>query len=284
MTDSHAHLNHPLVVNRFDEMMKAFSAAGGKFVLNNGTDIETSREVLDQHRVNSAALPAVALHPELIIPGTDIHVSSIDETWIDKNLEELNKLVTANRKAVVAIGECGLDYFWVKRERLENREEIYKLQRHMFSGLIKLAKAFDLPIIVHCRDEMNDKQAAAEALELLASVGNSTLTGIFHSYTGPVSYLQDIFGLGFFVSFNGIVTYKNAANVRELLDATPLENLLIETDTPYLAPQKRRSAAIKIAEPLFVDEVGEFIAQRRNMTNDALWKIVDGNFERLVGV
>ncbi len=283
MIDSHAHLNHALLVNEFDDVVSRFVESGGKYILNNGIDIESSLLALEQHRAREIVLPAVALHPELIIPGTEVNVSTISEKWIDKNSEEIRKIVEKNRKEIVAIGECGLDYFWVKRERLDNREENYKYQRLLFSKMVELAVEFDMPLILHCRDEQGDKQAAAEMLEILVRYGGSKLRAVFHSFTGPISYLQDILALGYYVGVNGIVTYKGADNVREILDAVPNDRLLLETDAPYLVPQKLRSAGIKVAEPVFVQEVAEYVAKRKGMPISVLWKQVESNFDRFLG-
>ena len=149
---------------------------------------------------------------------------------------------------------------------------------------VKLAKEIDLPLVIHCRDELGDKQADAEALEILIKENGGGVKALFHSYTGSLSYLDDILGLGYYVSFNAIVMFKSADNVRELLDATPLEQLLLETDAPWLVPQKHRAAGAKVCEPMFIGETAEYVAKRKGVSVERLWEQVEENAGELFGI
>lgn len=280
MIDVHAHLHNLEISDQIDAVVKRFVKAGGEFIISSGVDLESDQVVLDQSRKFKEVLPTVGLHPEIVIPGCDLYISGVTPDWIEKNIQQLRKLLT-DHSDIVAIGECGLDYYWVKKERLSGQDRIFRQQKDLFSRQIELAHEFDLPLVIHCRDDFGDKQCEDEILELLVKVGNSCIKGIFHSYTGSLSYLDDILALGFYISFNGIITYKTADNVRELIDAVPDDRLLIESDSPLLVPQKRRSAGIRVGEPMFVDEVAECIAKRKGIEVKNLWRVVKENVYRL---
>jgi TatD DNase family protein len=283
MIDCHAHLHHRLLDEKLEDIMTRFKQAGGDYILNSAIDLKSSCKVLAQARQYEEIVPTVAVHPETLIPGADIYISSANGKWIKNNLEELDKILD-KYQSVAAIGECGLDYYWVKRENIPERNKIFELQRDLFAGHIEPSKQYNLPLVIHCRDERGDKQCEAEILELLVKKGNSCINGVFHSYTGSLSYLKDILALGFYVSFNGIVTYKNADNVRELLDEVPLDRLLLETDSPFLVPYRSRSAGVKTGDPAFVKEVGSYVADFKGINEKRLWNQVRSNFENLFGL
>lgn len=276
MIDVHAHLYNPGLADQLDSVVKRFVKADGEFIINSGVDLESNQIVLDQAREFKEILPTVGLHPEITVPGSDIHISGITTVWIEKNIRQL-RILLRDHGNVVAIGECGLDYYWVKKERLSSPDRIFRQQKDLFSRQIELAREFDMPLVIHCRDEFGDQQCEAEILELLVKVGSSRIKGVFHSYTGSLHYLKDILALGFHISFNGIITYKTADNVRKLMDAVPDDRLLIESDSPFLVPQKRRSDGIRIGEPAFVDEVAGYIAERKGIDVKSLWITVREN-------
>ncbi len=280
MIDAHAHLYTPEIASIIDEVMRRFRDAGGTYVVDSATDPSSIQDVIAQAAAYPGILPTVGLHPEILVPGTDIFIKGTDEAWIDVHCSNLEKTLLAE-KSIIGIGECGLDYYWLKKEPLGITEELQHRQKSLFSRQIEFARKHDLPLVIHCRDAMHDKQVEAEILKLLVDVGKGCVRGIFHSYTGSTSYLDDILGIGFYVSFNGIVTYKNAGNVRAILDKVPLDRILIETDAPLLVPNRRRSMGVRVCEPLFVDEVAECVAKRKGVTVDRLWSTVEKNFRTL---
>ncbi|MEA3357564.1 MAG: TatD family hydrolase [Patescibacteria group bacterium] len=280
MIDTHAHLHSPELTDNMDELITRFTNAGGKYILSCGVDPETNQTELELAANYDCVLPALGLHPEIVIPGTEIYNPAVNYDWIDTNVDELRKIIP-KYNSIIAIGECGLDYYWVKRERIPNPTKIFDLQKHLLSGMLKLATEFKLPMVLHCRDENGDKQCEADILDLLVNTAGSSVKGVFHSYTGSLSYLEDILGLGFYVSVNGIVTYKNAENVRKILDTVPNDRLFIETDSHYLVPHKYRSSGIKICEPKFIDEIADFVARKRDISVETLWNFVEANFHKL---
>jgi TatD DNase family protein len=280
MFDSHAHLYHRKIKADIANIVQRFVEKGGEYIVNSAIDLATSCVVLDQAEKFAEVLPTIGIHPETFIPGADIYLANANGKWIKNSIEELNKMFT-RFDDIVGVGECGLDYYWVKKEGILEHEKIFQLQKDALKAQIHLAKEYDLPLIVHCRDMPGDKQCEADILELIVKEGNSCVRGVFHSYTGSLSHLKDILALGFYVSFNGIVTYRSADNVRELLGHVDLDKILIESDSPLLSPQKKRSAGKKIGEPVFVDEVAEYVADLKDISKAELWKVVGNNFQKV---
>lgn len=282
MIDTHTHLYPPELADVLDSVVERFKNAGGTHIINCATDPSSICEVISQAHTYPEIVPTAGLHPELLVPGSDLFLTGIDEAWIEAHLNELRRTISKHAQ-ISAVGEVGLDYYWIKHERISGRERLFDLQRKLFAGCIDIAVEKNLPLVIHCRDEQGDKQAEAETLKLLVDCGSGT-KGVFHSYTGSLSYLEDILGLGFFVSFNGIVTYKNADNVRKLLDAVPLDHLLLETDSPFLVPNSVRATGVRICEPAFVKEVGQFVAKHKGISEDRLWEQTDRNAREVFGM
>lgn len=147
-----------------------------------------------------------------------------------------------------AIGEIGLDYYYENSDR--------EAQKEVFKKFLKLAAELELPAVIHCRD------AYADCLQIMGE--NLTRGQAFeiHSFTGPEDVVKEFLGMGAFVSFNGIVTFKKADNVRQALDAVPVERLLLETDAPYLAPAPHRS---RHNQPAYLTHIAEFIAEQKKV-------------------
>ncbi|MBN1618197.1 TatD family hydrolase [Candidatus Dojkabacteria bacterium] len=281
MIDVHSHM-YCFEGEEFIAVVKRFFDGGGKYIVNAATSIETSHLVISQNHEFKNVLPAIGLHPELTVPGTDIYQKNISSKWIIKNTQILANLI--HDFPIVAVGECGLDYYWAKKNGIEDRSLIFELQKDLLKRQIVIASELELPIILHCRDQEGDKHAEAEMLELLKSYGSKSLRCLFHSYTGSLSYLSEIVSRGYFVSFNGILTYRNADNVRDILGKVLVDQILLETDCPWLVPNKAKSRGIIQNEPIFVDEVAEYAAQFLGISKEDLWKAVYSNFEKFMRI
>jgi TatD DNase family protein len=173
----------------------------------------------------------------------------------------------AEHPKVIAIGETGLDYFRLKGD--------LAWQRERFRVHIRAAKASRKPLIVHTRE------ASEDTLRLLGEEGASDVGGVMHCFTESGSVAEAALDLGFHISFSGIVTFKNAAQVKEVAQRVPLDRMLIETDAPYLAPAPHRG---KLNQPAFVRHVAEEIARLRGLTVDEIGQRTTENFQRLFGV
>lgn len=177
----------------------------------------------------------------------------------------------AEHPKVVAIGETGLDYY-----RLEGRTVAdMEWQRERFRTHIRAARATRKPLIVHTR------ASAEDTLRLMAEEGAAEAGGVMHCFTEPWAVAEQALAQNFHISLSGIVTFKTATEVQDVARRVPLERLLIETDSPYLAPVPYRG---KRNEPAYVSHVGRFIAQLRGIDDAALAQATSDNFFRLFGI
>lgn len=176
--------------------------------------------------------------------------------------EELASL--AEHPKVIAIGETGLDYFRLKGE--------LEWQRERFRNHIRAAKLCGKPLIIHTRE------AAADTLRIMEEEGATAVGGVMHCFTESMEVAERAISLGFYISFSGIVTFKKAVQLKEVAKKIPLERMLIETDSPYLAPIPFRG---KINQPAYVKHVAEEIARLRQMDEDEIADVTTHNFMRL---
>ena len=208
-----------------------------------------------------AAIPYAEQH-EWIYTSVGIHPHEAKEVT-QRHLDELARL--ARHSKVIAWGEIGLDYFYDHSPR--------ELQERVFRDQMALAAEAKLPIIIHCRDAWSD------CLKLLEEVWKPTgIGGILHCFTSTLEDARRGIDMGFMVSFAGNSTYPKTQNLRDVSKALPLENLLIETDAPYLAPQPYRG---KRNEPAYVAEVARTLASVRNLPPDEFAAATAANFRRL---
>ncbi len=181
----------------------------------------------------------------------------------DKELEELKEL-TKKEKKVVAIGECGLDYYrdYTPIDR----------QHYFFERQIELAKELNLPLIVHSRESPRDTE------KILAKYAPLPASGVIHCFGGDMQMMENCVDMGFYISFAGNITYPKAENLREIAKRVPLDRLLLETDSPFLTPQKKRG---KPNKPSNVYLTRDFVANLLGLTPEELEKITDENAKRL---
>ncbi|AIM62477.1 TatD family hydrolase [Weissella tructae] len=173
--------------------------------------------------------------------------------------------VQAQDEVVVGLGEMGLDYYWESNPSPE-------VQKAAFSRQLALAKELNLPVTIHARDASDD------VYELLKSHNVSDFGGVMHSFTGDAEEAKRFLDLGMYISFSGMVTFKNAKEIKEALQVVPLDRLLVETDAPFLAPTPMRG---KQNEPMFVRHTIESVAEQLGMTYNELAEITKNNAHRL---
>ncbi|MFC1780467.1 TatD family hydrolase, partial [Patescibacteria group bacterium] len=250
--DSHSHIaSSPKKYSNIDAVIQRAKDAGLVKIVDCAIDLPTSEEVLKLYRkYPEIIIPIVGLHPELLIPGSDIYSKEDINKWVS----ELEQLVIGNRDNIKAVGECGLDYYWVDNsEQLttEQKSKIKGLQKKLFVEQIKIAHGEKLPLVVHSRG------AEEECLNSLQQIANSEQQRVlFHCYTGDMRTAGSVFKAGFHISFNGILTYKNAEDICEIFKYG-WENykhlLLAETDAPYLKPRvnevQRKDVEPTMCEP-----------------------------------
>ncbi len=189
-----------------------------------------------------------------------------EEDSREPSVDILMKL--AARPKVVAIGETGLDYYRLAGRTLAEME----WQRERFRVHIRAARAVSRPLVIHTRE------ASADTLRLLCEEGGAAVGGVFHCFTETAEVARAALDLGFHISFSGILTFKNAADLRAVAAFVPLDRCLIETDSPYLAPMPHRG---KVNEPAYVVRVAEKLAEIKGMTVAAIGQATSENCERL---
>ncbi len=252
LIDSHAHIQGKEYAGEAEAVIERARAAGvEKIVAVGGAgDMSSNSDAvaLAQRFVNVFA--TVGMHPH---DAKDVGAD---------DLETLRRL--AAKPKVVAIGETGLDYYY--------NHSPHDVQRRVFTQFIRMALETDLPIVVHERD------AAAEAAELLRSEGAGRLRGVIHCFTGDYEAARHYLDLGFYLSFTGIVTFKNAGALREVARQVPLERIFVETDSPYLTPVPHRG---KRNEPAYARLVAEAIARVKNLPFEAFARATTANVENL---
>ena len=253
LIDSHAHIDFPQFDTDRDAMLDRARAAGVTALLAIGSG--PGPEKLD------AAIPYAEQHDWIYASiGTHPHEAKDFNT---AHLDQLSKL--AAHPKVIAWGEIGLDYFYDHSPR-ETQAKVFRDQ------LARAAQA-KLPIIIHCRDAWSDTLAILDEAWRPTGLG-----GILHCFTSTLEDAQQGLDMGFLISFAGNSTYPKAANIRDVAKSLPVEKILIETDSPFLAPQGFRG---KRNEPAYVAEVAKAIATVRNLTAEELAAATAANFRRL---
>ena len=266
LVETHAHLDYPDFAKDFDDVLRRATEAGVTRIITIGTSVESSRRAVDLAEKHSNIFAVIGVHPT--------YAEEAEEDVITP----LRKL--ANSPRVVAIGETGLDYHYLpsvsaaKEKKVqvfaralqgETEEEIeasiqdgaYKSrQASLFQQQLDLALELGLNLVIHQRDAWDD------TLEIMRPYSGK-LRGVFHCFGGTLEQADEVIDLGHFVSFTGIVTFKNGASVREVAARIPLHQFMVETDCPYLAPVPFRG---KRCEPAHTRLVAESIAAARGVS------------------
>lgn len=255
LIDSHAHLDFDDFHGDFDNVLHRAEEAGVSKIINIGADLDRSKAsvLLADNYPNIYA--TVGIHPE-----------EADKVNFATLHDELLHLVKSSKK-VVGIGETGLDYN-VQDADKENQQKLFQLQ-------IEIARHVGLPLVVHIRNG-EDEDAVNTVYEILKKA--DYCKGVIHCFTLNADWAKRFFDLGFCIGFTGIITYKNAEDIREAVVATPLENILVETDSPFLAPQKYRG---KRNEPSYVVEIASKIAELKGLTLEKVAEQTTINVETL---
>ena len=247
LIDSHCHLNFPDLAQRLPEVLANMAEAG----VNKAIAISVSRQSFEE-------VHAIAQNHPNIYATVGIHPD--DPEAEEFSLEEL--LERAARPKVVAIGETGLDYHWCKGD--------LAWQHQRFALHIEAANRSGLPLVIHTRD------AAEDTMRLLRE--HQAHAGVIHCFTEDVRIAKLALDLGFYISFSGIVTFKNATAIQEAARYVPLDRLLVETDSPYLAPVPTRG---KPNEPAYVRHTAAFVAQLRGDSLENIAQATTANCLRL---
>ena len=251
LIDSHCHLNYEGLVERQAEVLTAARDRGVGGFLNISTRQREWNDIIGVAKREPDVWASVGVHPHEADAHPDLGATALIEA--------------ADHPRVIAIGECGLDYFYDKSDRAAQRER--------FQAHIDAARETGLPLVIHTREAEDD---TAEILT--EAVREGGVTGVLHCFTGSAELARKGLDLGFYVSLSGIVTFKNAADLQETAKWLPADQMLVETDAPFLAPVPHRGQK---CEPAFVADTAAFVADLRGEELEQLAARTTENFFRL---
>jgi len=252
LIDSHAHIQGKEYAGEAAAVIERARAAGVEQIIAVGGagDMSSNTDAVALADSFATIYATVGMHPH---DAKDVGPHEIEK------LKELSR-----SPKVVAIGETGLDYYYNHSPR--------DMQRRVFAEFIHLARKTELPIVVHERD------AASDGAELLRKEGEGKLRGIIHCFTGNYEAARTYLDLGFYISFTGIITFKNADALRDVVRRVPLERMLVETDSPYLTPVPHRG---KRNEPAYVRLVAQTVASIKGVTLEEVARVTTDNTRQL---
>jgi len=267
--DSHAHLDFADFAKDRDQVIHDVFASGCLAVVNPGVDIPSSHASIELAQTHKRIFAAVGIHPHEVIH----YLTSGDDVFdfLYRDIETLREL--SNRARVVAIGECGLDYYRLKTDDA-NRSTIIDLQKEVFRLQLEVAQKKNLPVIMHIRDAHED------AIELL-DMTEGHIRGVAHCYEGTWPVTQSLLAKGMFIGFTANITYPKKEAVYEVIKKIPLTKILLETDSPLLSPQVRRGQR---NDPRSVVEVGECIAHIKGISAHEVFLQTTKNALELFGL
>lgn len=263
LIDSHCHLDFEPLSEDIGGAIERAGRAGVVKMINIGTSLPRSRKSVDLADKYPGIWASVGLHPQDVGEVHDL----------DSTISELRQLASSAK--VVAIGEIGLDYYSAgtgKKAEISDGDK--ERQKKMFKAQLELASELRLPVIVHVRDAWDD------FFETVTSHKSLVTRGVVHCFTGDAETAERLVNIGFYIGFTGIVTFGQSKfdHTREATKAVPLENILVETDAPFLTPEPHRG---KTNEPAFVVEVAKKIAEIKELSFEEVSETTTKNAEKL---
>lgn len=249
--DTHAHYDSSKFSGDRDEVIRSAYQSGVSLIVDPGDTLERSRNTVALANQYDFIYAAVGVHPEEY------------ETWTDDTVAHLREL--AGNSKVVAIGEIGLDYYWDKEHK--------ELQKQMFRAQIELALELDLPIIVH------DREAHGDCFSIVCDYPQ--LRGVFHCYSGSADMAKELIKHGWYLGFDGPITYKNNQKAMEVLAVTPLDRIVLETDSPYLSPVPNRG---KRNDSRNLPYIAAVVAREKGISVEEVAAITFENGKKLYGI
>ena len=250
MIDSHCHLDHEPLISDLPNVIQRSKNIGIEKLLTISTSFESFNRIKDIINLDDIIYGTIGIHPH----ETENDIITSDE--ILKNLNENPK--------VIGIGETGLDFFYNNSDR---EKQINSFKQHIEASIKS-----NVPIIIHSRD------AEHETFEILNEYKNKNLKILMHCFTGSLEFAIKLQSLNAFFSASGIITFKNALELQNTFKSLPLDKILIETDSPYLAPVPNRG---KKNEPSFIEHTAKKLANIKEISKEELIKITTNNFNKL---
>ena len=254
LIDTHCHLTFDELAGNVEAVIARSKAAGVTGWITVGTDVEHNRKAIELATRFDNMYATVGIHPH----------DAKDATA--ETLTELKELV--QNEKVVAIGETGLDFHYNYSEPPD--------QKRVFAAQLKVAEELNLPVIVHCREAFD------ETMEILEQFGSGVKRVVFHCFSGSAEQAKLVLDKGFYISFTGVVTFKNAEKTRDAAKIVPLDRLMVETDCPYMSPEPMRKQ--KINEPALMIHTAGFLAELKGMDLDDFAEAVTATSEAFFGL
>lgn len=250
--ETHAHYDDDKFTEDRDELIMAVHESGVHPIINVGASIHSTQTTLELAKRYPFIYAAVGVHPSDV---ADLNEDTF--AWLKEQ--------TAYAKTV-AVGEIGLDYYWDKEADVQEK------QRYWFGRQLQLAKEADLPVIIHSRD------AAADTLQVMRDNHADTIPGVIHCYSYSPELAQEFVRMGYYIGVGGVVTFKNAKKLVETVQTIPIERILLETDSPYMAPEPHRGTR---NDSRNIPYVIAKIAELKEITPQAVERITEENAYRL---
>ncbi len=247
-TDTHCHLYKEYYTN-IEEIIKLSEQNLVNRFINNGTNRQNNEEILTLIEKYPNMYGALGIHPENVQ-----EYNNNDIKFIEANL---------NNPKIIAIGEIGLDYHYTK----ENKESQIKLLEIQLS----LAQQYNIPVIIHSRDA---------TLDTLTILKKYNVKGVIHSFSGSIETAQEYIKMGYLLGINGVITFKNA-NLKEVYQKIPLDNIILETDSPYLTPEPYRGHQ---NNPSHILDIAKFVANLYNISLEELSTITNNNIKKMFNI
>lgn len=248
--DTHAHYDDDAFDDDRDTLLGEIFSSGICCITDVGASVKSSKSAVALSKKWSQIYAAVGVHPD----------STADMT--EEDIETLRSL--AQEKKVVAIGEIGLDYYWDNSPR--------EVQKKWFERQLALAREVDLPVIIHSRE------AAKDTMDIMREVAKAGNTGVIHCYSYAAPMAKEYISMGFFIGIGGVLTFKNARVIKEVASEIPLSSIVLETDSPYLAPVPYRG---KRNNSMYLKEVVKQLAQIKQVSEETVITTTLANAKRL---
>jgi len=253
LIDSHAHLDFDKFNKDREEVIERAKSNGIVNIINVGSNLTSSHRSLQLSQQYEIIYAVVGVHPH--------EAKTLDK----KALQVLKDLSKADK--VVGIGEIGLDFYYDNSPRDEQREA--------FKKQLQLAKEINLPVVIHSRE------ADEDTIKILKEENMRNHNILLHSYTGGAEMAEEALELGFYFSAGGIVTFNSAQDLKNIMQKIPLSRILLETDSPYLAPSPH---IVKRNEPMYVKEVAKYLASLKNTTFEKVAETTTSNTRRFFNI
>lgn len=250
--ETHAHYDDKQFTEDQDLLLKSLPENEIEYVINVGANLESTKSSIELADKYAFIYAAAGVHPSDV---AELNADTFE--WLKKQTEN---------KKVVAIGEIGLDYYWDKDEQVQS------LQRFWFSKQMELAKEKNLPVIIHSRDAAKDTQ------QMVKDYQKDNIHGVIHCYSYSLEMAYEFIKMGYYLGIGGVVTFKNAKKLKEIVAKIPLEHLLLETDCPYMAPEPNRG---KRNSSLYLPYIIDTIATIKNISKDEVIDVTRENAKKL---